>query len=105
MKRFAVAALAALASTTCVLPAVAADARPAGVRVDLDGLDLTTAAGRAAAQARIDTAVGAYCTVDDTSRRAREAEAQCKAAVTPKVVAQLEALMADPVKLKANRAS
>ena len=95
MKPIVACTMAAI--TIAAAPAFATPAqtaRPAGVRVDLDGLDLRTPEGRAGAQQRIEAAVARYCTVDDPSSRARAVEAQCKGAVTQKVQAMVERMAA-----------
>jgi UrcA family protein len=96
-------AVVAIAGSAPAFAGQAEATRPAGVRVDLDGLDLRTVEGRAGARERVEAAVALYCTVDDLSSRARAAEGQCKAAVTPKVLAQVERMAADPAMSKALR--
>ena len=97
MKPIVACAMAAItiAASAPAFATPAQTARPAGVRVDLDGLDLRTPEGRAGAQQRIEAAVARYCAVDDPSSRARAVEAQCKGAVTPKVQAMVERMAAD----------
>ncbi|MGH6653037.1 MAG: UrcA family protein [Sphingopyxis sp.] len=73
-------------------PAVLAAEPPATLHIGLDDIDLTTPRGVAAAQRRIDRAVGAFCRndVEHLSHAGRRAARQCREAARGDALAQLD---------------
>ena len=72
-------------------PAALASEPVQPLRITLDGLDLTTPRGVAAAQRRIDRAVADYCRndVEHLTVKARRAARECRESVRGDALAQL----------------
>ncbi len=99
--RFILSAIALTVAAASPVAAVAADSQTVTVRVDTAGIDLTTRAGRADLEARVDAKLRAACTIESNSRYSYGRDVvdqKCIAEARSAVLAQAERIAASGVR-------